>query len=305
LIVGQSDAGTAMRRWVWIVLAVVVLAGIGVAAYMLRPVRGPERDLTLVGDASRGAYLIRIGGCVTCHTDSKNGGIPFAGGAALVTPFGSFYPPNITSDPDAGIGDWTLAQFSDAISNGEGPQGHLYPAFPYESYTLMSDQEVTDLFAALREIPAVKTPAPPHELAFPFNIRLLMAGWKNLFFHPHRFVPDPNQSAEWNRGAYLANGPGHCVTCHSPRNIFGAIPAGEEFTGNPAGGPGGKTPGLNYESLSTDAFEVPDIVETLRTGMTVTGPLKGAMAEVVRDETSQWTDADRQAVATYVFSLGQ
>jgi mono/diheme cytochrome c family protein len=128
-----------MRRWL-MVLGVLFVAGIGAGLYLVRPVAGPARDLTLVGDVERGNYLMRLGGCVACHTDSANGRAFLSGGAGLVTPFGTFVPPNITAHPDTGIGSWTLAQFSDAMSNGMGPQGHLYPAFPYENYTLMSDR---------------------------------------------------------------------------------------------------------------------------------------------------------------------
>jgi mono/diheme cytochrome c family protein len=289
-----------MRRWWW-VFAVVVLVGIGVAAFLLRPVRGPERDLTLVADATRGAYLIRIGGCVTCHTDAKGGGAMLAGGLPLATPFGSFVPPNITSDPVAGIGDWTIRQFSDALSNGEGPQGHLYPAFPYDTYTLMSDQEIVDLFAALREVPAVATPAALHSVGFPFNIRLGMVAWKNLFFHPRRFTPDPAHSEVWNRGAYLANGPAHCITCHSPRNLLGGLEGGKEFSGNPAGGTGGKAPSLLAEALTKRGYDQAGLVDALKTGFTPDfDVMGGAMGEVVRDETSLWNDEDLQAVAAYL-----
>jgi mono/diheme cytochrome c family protein len=292
-----------MRRWIW-VLAVLLVIGVGATIYFLKPVRGPERDLTLVGDAARGAYLIRIGGCVSCHTDAENGVAMLAGGPELETPFGTFIAPNITSDPDAGIGSWTIQQFSEALSNGEGPQGHLYPTFPYEAFTLMSDQDVVDLFAGLKEVPPVAQPAPPHRVNFPFNIRLAMAGWKNLFFTPRRFEPDPSKSEEWNRGAYLANGPGHCVVCHSPRNVLGAIEAGREFTGNPGGGPGGKTPSITAEDLADDGYDATTLPEALLTGFTPDfDVLGGAMGEVVRDATSHWTDADIAAVTAYL--LGQ
>jgi mono/diheme cytochrome c family protein len=292
-----------MRRWIW-VLAVLLVVGIGAAIYFLKPVRGPERDLTLVGDATRGAYLIRIGGCVSCHTDSENGVAMLGGGPELETPFGTFVAPNITSHPEAGIGGWIIQQFSEALSNGEGPQGHLYPTFPYEAFTLMTDQDVVDLFAGLKEVPPVAEPAPPHRVNFPFNIRLAMAGWKNLFFNPRRFEPDPSESEEWNRGAYLANGPGHCVVCHSPRNIFGAMEAGREFTGNPGGGPGGKTPSITAEDLADDGYDETTLPEALKTGFTPDfDVLGGAMGEVVRDATSHWTDADIAAVTTYL--LGQ
>ena len=288
-----------MRRWMW-ALGVLVVVGISAAVYLLKPVNGPARDLTLVGDVERGNYLIRLGGCVACHTDAKGGRAFLSGGAALVTPFGSFVPPNITSDPDAGIGKWTLAMFSDAISNGMGPQGHLYPAFPYENYTLMSDQEVADLYAALMATDPVAEPAPASQIPFPFNIRLAMAGWKNLFFHPARFSPEAGKSELYNRGKYLAYGPAHCVACHTPRNAVGALDWNAAFTGSP-GGTGGKAPAITAAALTEDQYDVPTLAQTLKDGFTPGfDVLGGAMAEVITDSTSQWTDEDRLAVATYL-----
>src|SRR5688572_24804073 len=278
-----------MRRWLW-VLVVLVVVGIGVAIYMLQPVRGPVRDLTLTANAEHGAYLIRLGGCVSCHTDRKAGGAELAGGPGLVTPFGTFYPPNITSHPDAGVGNWTIEQFAAALSDGEGPQGHLYPAFPFDAYTLMSDQEIVDLFAGLKAAPADATPSKPHEVMFPFNIRLAMAGWKNLFFRPRRFEPNAAKSEEWNRGAYLANGIGHCITCHSPRNIFGAIETGQEFTGNQLGGPGGKTPNITAADLVRKEYTEAALIDALTTGFAPDfDVLTGAMGEEIEDSTKHWT----------------
>jgi len=289
-----------MRRWWWL-LAVVVVAGLAAAVYMLKPVNGPVRDLTLVGDATRGGQLIRIGGCVTCHTDARNGGAMLGGGPGLVTPFGTFYAPNITSHPEAGIGGWTIGQFSKAMSDGEGPRGHLYPAFPYEHYTLMSDQEIADLFAALRQVPPVAEAAKPHEVMFPFNFRLVLAGWKNLFFQPQRYAPDPLRSEQWNRGRYLAYGPGHCVMCHSPRNLLGAIEDGKALTGNLAGGTGGKAPALTAKALMAEGYDEATLVEALKTGFTPNFDVLGsAMGEVVSDETSLWADEDLAALAAYL-----
>ena len=291
-----------MRLWRWIVL-IVVLVGGGIGIYMLTPVTGPGRDLTLVGDAGHGAYLIRLGGCVTCHTDPKNKEAMLAGGLGLPTPFGTFFPPNITSSKTNGIGNWTLAQFSKAMSDGEGPEGHLYPAFPYDSYTLMSDQEIADLYAALMSTPAIDTPSTPHAVGFPFNIRLAMAGWKHLFFHPQRFVADASKSEAWNRGKYIVFGPGHCVTCHSPRNILGGLEAGKELSGNLAGGPGGKAPSIRKADLEKHQYDLPALIQTLTDGFTPGfDTLGGAMEEVVADETSLWTDEDRAAVAEYLLS---
>jgi mono/diheme cytochrome c family protein len=295
--------GRLWRRWRWW-LAAVVVTGLGVAGYFLKPVTGPPRDLTLVGDVARGEYDIRLGGCDACHTDREHNGAYLAGGGPLTTPFGTFYPPNITSDKRTGIGGWTLAQFSDAISNGNGPEGNLYPVFPYNDLTLMSDQDVVDLYAAIMATPAVNHTAPANKVIFPLNFRLLVSGWKNLFFSPHRYQSDPSHSAQWNRGAYLANGPTHCVACHSPLNALGAVVAGEHFTGDPVSGPGGKAPPLTALALLQDGYTVETLAETLKSGVTPNAGEVGAeMGPVIHDETSHWTDSDRTAVATYLLSL--
>lgn len=289
-----------MKVWLWGAIGIAVI-GLGVAAFMLRPVNGPPRNLELTADAEHGAALIRLGGCVSCHTDAENGGGLLAGGPGLSTAFGTFYAPNITPHPEAGIGNWTLAQFSRAMSDGEGPQGHLYPVFPYENYTLMTDQDIVDLFAGLQAVAPDAGSAPEHEVSFPFNIRLSLAGWKNLFFRPERFAPDPARSELWNRGAYLANGPAHCVACHSPRNLLGAVEAGQEFTGSTVPGPGGRTPPITSEALREEGYDSATLIEALQTGFTPNfDVLGGAMGEVIRDGTSQWTDDDLQAVAAYL-----
>lgn len=289
-----------MRHWI-VGLVVLLIVGIAAAIYFLRPVQGAVRDLSLTGDSTRGAYLIRLGGCVACHTDAKEGRAMLAGGPALTTAFGTFYAPNITPDPQAGIGNWTLEQFAKALSDGEGPQGHLYPAFPYENYTLMSDQEIADLYAALKEIPADPTPSKAHQLGFPFDQRLSLAGWKNLFFKPQRYVPDESKSEQWNRGRYLVYGPGHCVMCHTPRNLLGGIEAGKELNGNPAGGPGGRAPSLLAADLAAEGYETATLAQTLSDGFTPGfDVLGGAMGEMIAEGTSQWTAEDREAVAAYL-----
>lgn len=293
-----------MRRWLLGIFVLIVVVGAGAAIYFLRPVTGPERDVTLVGDATRGAYLMRLSGCVACHTDGSSGAGILAGGPGgpgLVSPFGTFHAPNITPHPEAGIGNWTLAQFSKAMSDGEGPQGHLYPAFPYENYTLMSDQEIADLHAALMAVPADATPSKPHEIGFPFNIRLALAGWKNLFFQPQRYVADTSKSEQWNRGRYLVYGPGHCVMCHSPRNLLGAVEAGKELTGNAAGGTGGRAPSLLAADLAEDGYDAATLAQTLSDGFTPNfDVLGGAMGEFIKDGSSHWTPEDREAVAAYL-----
>lgn len=290
-----------MRRWLW-VGGILVVVGLGAALFFLRPVEGPPRDLALAGDVERGTYLIRMAGCVSCHTDAANGRAFLSGGARLETPFGTFVPPNITAHPDAGIGRWTLAQFSDALSNGMGPQGHLYPAFPYENYTLMTDQEVADLYAALMASDPVAEPAPPHEVPFPFNVRLAMAGWKNLFFDPGRFEPEAGRSESYNRGKYLALGPAHCAACHSPRNALGALDWDRALTGSP-GGTGGRAPAITRAALLEEGYDVPTLVQTLRDGFTPGfDVLGGPMGEVIADSTSHMTEEDLTALAEFLLA---
>lgn len=286
----------------WMGLAAVAVVGAAMAVYFLKPVTGPERDLTLVGDASRGDYVMRLAGCVACHTDAAAGGIELGGGAGLKTAFGTFVPPNITSDRIAGIGAWTLDQFSDALSNGMGPQGHLYPAFPYENYALMSDQDVVDLYAALMRTRPDPAPAAESSVPFPFNVRLILAGWKNLFFAPRRFEPEAGKDAVYNRGKYLAMGPAHCVACHTPRNMLGALEWDRAFTGSP-GGTGGRAPALTRAALEEEGYDVASLAQTLKDGFTPGfDVLGGPMGEVIKDSTAFWTDEDRTAVATYLLA---
>lgn len=297
-----KPSARSRQRWRWWGAAVVLVA-LGVGGYFLKPVKGPARDLALTGDVTRGNYVIRLSGCSSCHTDAAGNGAYLAGGAPITTQFGTFYPPNITPDKQTGIGNWTLAQFSDALSNGDGPHGNLYPVFPYNDLTLMSDQEVVDLYAAISAVPPVRHETPANQVIFPLNIRLLMSGWKNLFFSPHRYQNDPTHSEEWNRGAYLAKGPAHCVACHSPSNALGAVEDGKYFAGNPSGGSGGKAPPILATALVADGYTADTLVQMLKTGITPNaGKVGDEMGLVISDETSHWTDPDLKAIATYLLS---
>src|SRR5688500_1680127 len=169
----------------------------------------------------RGRYLARAGNCVSCHTGA--GGPAFAGGLAFETPFGKLYSTNITPDPETGIGKWTEEQFARAVREGVRPDGaHLYPAFPYTAYTKLSDEDVSALYAYLKIIKPVNNQTPENEMSFPANQRWALGVWKAMFFDEGRFEPTAGQSPEWNLGAYLVEGLGHCSACHSPRNFMGA-----------------------------------------------------------------------------------
>jgi mono/diheme cytochrome c family protein len=172
--------------------------------------------------AKRGEYVFNAGGCLGCHTDAKNQGAALAGGRALPTPFGTFYGPNITPDMQYGLGRWSEADFIRAMRHGERPDGaHLFPVFPYTSFTKMSDADLKDLWAYLRTVTPVAQPNRQHDVGFPFNIRAGVAVWKWLHFTPGAFEPHPSRSPELNRGAYIVHALAHCGECHTPRNAMG------------------------------------------------------------------------------------
>ena len=249
-----------------------------------------------------GKTLFFIGGCASCHaTPGQKDQSKLGGGLALKSPFGTFHPPNISADPADGIGAWSEAQFIGAMVKGTSPAGeHLYPAFPYTSYQRMSYSDLRDLFAYLKTLPAVTGRAPEHELAFPFNVRRLIGGWKLLFLDGLPFQPDPEKPDDWNRGAYLVNGPGHCAECHSPRNFLGAVIGKLRFTGGPT--PDGKDWVPNITQFKLAKWSESDIADLLETGMTPDDRVAGAMVDVVRN-TAQLTPDDRAAIAVYIKSL--
>jgi mono/diheme cytochrome c family protein len=253
-------------------------------------------------DSGNGRIMFMMGGCSSCHaTPEQDDKTRLGGGLALNSPFGTFYTPNISPDPDDGIGRWSEADFVTAMVKGTSPEGqHLYPAFPYTAYQRMKLDDIRDLFGYLKTLPAVRAKSKPHELPFPFNIRRMLGLWKLLFLDGKPFAPDPNKDAVWNRGAYLVNGPGHCAECHSPRNFLGGIIASQRFAGGPDPAGEGWIPNITQHELGD--WSVKDIAEMLETGMTPNDKVGGAMAEVVRN-TAQLSPQDREAIATYVKSL--
>jgi len=224
------------------------------------------------------------------------------GGLELKTPFGSFYPPNISPDAKDGIGAWSAGDFARALLAGVSPRGeHYYPAFPYTSYRRMTPIDVRDLYAFLRTLPAVAGRAPPHALAFPFTIRRGVGLWKRLFLGAAGLADAPGRDAAWKLGRYLVEGPGHCAECHSPRNILGAIVAHERLTGGPLPDGKGKAPDITAAGLKD--WSKADIVEALTSGFTPTGDtLGGPMAAMVRN-TAELPASYREAIADYLKSV--
>jgi len=284
-----------------------VAAGVfGLAAFwfLTIPQTVPASALgTHTPDVANGKTMFLVGGCVSCHTLPKQEDkTRLGGGLGLLSPFGTFYVPNISSDPKDGIGAWTEAQFVTAMTKGTSPSGeHLFPAFPYASYQHMTFDDLRDLFAYLKTLPPVSGRVRDHDVPFPFNVRRLVGGWKLLFLDGRPFKPDPAQSAQWNRGAYLVNGPGHCAECHSPRNFLGGIINSLRFTGGPSPDGQGGVPNITQFKLKD--WSIADIAGTLENGITPDADsVGGSMVEVVRN-TSQLTDKDRTAMATYIKSL--
>jgi mono/diheme cytochrome c family protein len=254
------------------------------------------------GDAKRGEYLAKAGGCVGCHTEDKQDAQAFAGGRALKTPFGTFYGPNITPDPDAGLGRWTEADFIRAMRLGDRPDGaNYFPAFPYTSFTKVTEGDLKDLWAYLRTLKASSRASQPHELRFPYSWRWLVTVWKWLFFTPGPYAAPANAPGLVARGGYLVEALGHCGECHTPRNFLGAMKKDRWLAGGK--GPDDKNiPNLTPTRLkkSSDA-ELKDFLES---GTTPDGDAPAeAMAEVIRNTTGQLTPADMNALIAYLRSL--
>ncbi|MDM0011761.1 cytochrome c [Variovorax sp. J22P168] len=251
----------------------------------------------------RGRYLALAGNCAGCHT--ARGGADYAGGVGIETPFGTVFSSNLTPDPKAGIGSWNAAHFWRAMHNGRSKDGRLlYPAFPYPSFTRVTREDSDAIFAYLRSLPPDASPNPPHRLRFPYDTQAALAVWRALSFKPGSFAPDPAQPAEWNRGAYLVEGLGHCIACHGTRNVLGA-------TQERLGLSGGLIPVENWYAPSLASareagvagWNPHDIVALLKTGTSARGSVMGPMADVVFRSTQHLDEADLRAMAGYLKAL--
>lgn len=281
-------------------LCLVTILLVGPAAALEPPL--PAGEMT--DEIARGRYLATAGDCIACHTE-HDGGIPFAGGRAVPTPFGTLYTPNLTPDPETGIGDWSDEEWLDAVRHGVRPDGaQLYPALPYAWFAKVRDADLLAIKTYLMSLEPVEKARPERDLIFPLGFRPLVYGWKLLFFDDGPFVPDPNKSERWNRGAYLVEGLGHCGACHSPKNFAGAATdeLAERYSGSelqnwhaPDLGPDPRT-GLG-------AWSEDDIVQYLKTGTNGRQFAGGLMREVVEYSTQWLTDEDLHAIATYLKDL--
>jgi len=282
-------------------VAILALAGfwfLTVPATVSASTLGPHTP-----DLANGKAMFLAGDCSACHaTPLQRDATRLGGGLGLVSKFGTFYAPNISPDAKDGIGGWTEAQFVTAVTKGVSPEGeHLYPVFPYTSFQRMKSDDVRDLFAYIKTLPPVAGKVRESDVPFPMNIRRGVGVWKQLYLDGETYQSDSSKSAQWNRGAYLVNGPAHCAECHSPRNPLGAIVPGKRFSGHLIGFAGGGFPNITKLNWSQD-----DWANMLETGLTPkndpVGRVDGPMAEVVRS-TSQLGPEDRAAMAAYLVSL--
>lgn len=301
---GHSQRGDRHRRPVASLLGALVIAAAGPAG------AGSSSDPTATtGAPARGRAVFEAAGGCTCHTDYSGEGdeAPWlAGGRALETPFGTYYSSNITPDVETGLGAMDENEFLRAMQQGLAPDGSNYfPVFPYTSFTRMRDDDLRDLYAYLRSVPPVRRENRPPDVPPPFGWRWTVTFWKWLDFEPGRYVVDDDESSEWNRGAYLANGPGHCGECHTPRRPSGGIDRSLWFAGSVDGPEGGLAPNITPDpETGIGEWTVADITWYLETGFKPDGDdTQGLMAEVIDHGFSKLPKADRRAIAVYLESL--
>lgn len=292
-----------MRRVIKISFGAAALGAVILGAIAAWPIGREPVPIKLSGNVERGAYLARASGCIACHTNFDGGGAPLAGGVKLDTPFGALYSANLTTDPEFGIGAWTIQDFAKAVRQGVSPSGEAYyPAFTYPFYANFTDQEIADLWAAFQTVPAVSEPAPTHDMAFPFDQRWGLKLWRAAFLEPPHTEPIEGNGAVWNRGRELVGGATHCAACHTGRNILGARNSDDEhFAGNPSLPGGNKAPAIDHVTLESRDWTVDALAYALETGITPSGDaFGGSMGEVVQQGTRFLTPEDRRAIATYL-----
>ena len=292
-------------------LGVAAIAGAGIAWVLTAPLPVDAGRLEAIaaidGNAASGETLFWAGGCASCHAapgaegDAK---LVMSGGVRLASDFGTFIAPNISPDPDAGIGAWSISDFANAMLAGVSPDGgHYYPAFPFTSYTRMTDRDIADLFAFLKTLPKSQVASLPHEVGFPFNIRRSLGGWKLLFFTDQPRVTLAGADAQIERGQYLVEGPGHCGECHTPRNPVGGFVSDAWLSGaqNPDGE--GVIPNLTPGGKSISGWSASDIAYYLESGFTPDFDSVGGSMVDVQKNMAKLTSGDRDAIAAYLKAL--
>jgi mono/diheme cytochrome c family protein len=293
-----------MLRRILLTLVVAAILGCAIFGWLTIPATTAASSLpAYTPDPANGLTAFNAGGCSSCHAvPGQPDRLKLGGGLAIPSPFGTFYSPNISPDPADGIGRWSEAEFVSAVLKGTSPAGtHYFPAFPYASYAHARVEDIRDLFAYLKTLAPVSGKVRDHAVPFPFHIRRNVGIWKLLFMDDKPYRPDPARSAQWNRGAYLVGGLGHCAECHSPRNFLGGIVAAQRFAGGPNPEGEGWVPNITQKRLGD--WSAKDIAYFLESGQTPDGDTAGgSMVRVIRN-ISQLSAEDRAAMAEYIKSL--
>lgn len=297
------------RLWVITVLFCILLAGLVMTVSVLNTRDEAEVDEHLAerpfspAQIQRGAYLARAGNCQSCHT--QVGAAPYSGGKGIATPFGVIYPGNLTPDNKTGLGTWNASHFWRAMHNGRSKDGRwLYPAFPYQQYSLLTREDVDALFSYLKSLPAVEQHNKDHSLSFPYNTQIALALWRAMYFKPLAFAAVADKPVQWQRGRYLVEGLGHCAACHSPRNALGAIVSGREFSGGMMLSEKWIAPSLLLmDEAGVMDWPAEEIVRLLRDGRTAAAHVSGPMASVVFGSTQYLSEEDLTAMAVYLKSF--
>jgi mono/diheme cytochrome c family protein len=289
-----------------ILLGVILAGAVGAGIFWwstIPTVVAPAALSPYTPNLANGVTAFNAGGCSSCHAvPNQPDRLKLGGGLAMTSPFGTFHVPNISPDPNDGIGRWTEADFVTAVLKGTSPQGaHYFPAFPYASYQHAKAEDIRDLFAYMKTLAPVAGTTRDHDVPFPFNIRRNIGIWKWLFMDDRPYAPDASRSASWNRGAYLVNGLGHCAECHSPRNFLGGIVEPQRFAGGPNPEGEGWVPNITQKRMGE--WSDKDFAYFLESGLTPEGDTAGgSMARVIKN-TSQLPPEDRAAIAEYLKSL--
>lgn len=302
-----------MKKLLLIILALGLIAA-AAGWFLSAPTRLSDADVARLGsgEAARGETVFWASGCGSCHAAPGAKGddkLKLGGGLRLETPFGVFVAPNISQDPQDGIGNWTLADFANAMTHGTSPDGrNYYPAFPYASYARMDLGDISDLFAFLKTLPAVSGEAGPNELAFPFNIRRGVGLWKRLFLDPAPVIAAPvggdNVDPDlWERGRYLVEGPGHCGECHTPRDLAGGLILKDWLSGALAATGEGRVPNITPVSSGFGSWSAADIAYYLESGFTPDYDSVGGEMVSVQENMARLPASDREAIGAYLKAI--
>ncbi|TCN30761.1 c-type cytochrome [Sinorhizobium americanum] len=289
----------------------VLLAAVGAGAFwwLTKPAPWDAAHWEGLGepDLANGERVFWAGGCTSCHAAPRaedDARLVLSGGRPLKSPFGTFYPPNISPDETAGIGGWTLAEFGNAMTRGVGRNGeHLYPSFPFGSYARMTAKDINDLYGYMRTLPKSANVTPPHDLPFPYNIRLALGGWKLLYLTDEPRVQVDSADPKLARGQYLVEGPGHCGECHTPRDALGGFEAGRWLAGAPNPEGEGRIPDITPGSRSIGGWSASDIASYLETGFTPEYDSVGGSMVEVQKNMAKLPASEREAIAAYLKAL--